>query len=71
LAGETPSKVYDFKQSNAGSESSILRSKKSGREEYKYNLFSMMDEAGNNGCKNGCFGSNELIASRIGSKAWN
>ena len=53
---ELGSKVYDFKGS-AASEKTTSLSRRS-KDEYKYNLFSMLDEAGNNGCRTGCCHSN-------------
>lgn len=50
------SKSYDFRVSTASDKAS--RSSRLKKDEYKYNLFSIIDEAGNNGCKNGCFHGN-------------
>lgn len=38
-------------------ENSLIKIRRD-KDEYKYNLFSLIDEGGNNGCRNGCFGSN-------------
>jgi len=53
---DCPPQIYDFKQSNVSTEG-ISRVRRN-RDEYKYNLFSLIDEAGNNGCHNGCCSSN-------------
>ena len=63
------SRAYEFRQSGASGTSSLLRMKKA-KEDYKYNLFSMLDEGGNNGCSGGCCGSNEVIAPKIHKRAW-
>jgi hypothetical protein len=49
-------RAYGFRQSTASKEDAGLWTRKD--REYKYNLFSLIDEGGNNGCKHGCFGSN-------------
>jgi hypothetical protein len=64
---EADVRAYGFRQSTVGREDSALWV---GKEEYKYNLFSLIDEGGNNGCKNGCFGSNEIFAPKISSNPW-
>jgi hypothetical protein len=62
------SKCYDFRGSTASDKATrVSRSKK---EEYKYNLFSALDEPGNTGCANGCFTSNEFVASRMNANPW-
>lgn len=47
---------------------SKLRNKK--KNEYKYNLYSMLDEPLNNGCNTGCFSNNEFCASKIPNHQW-
>ena len=50
-----------------------LQARKKG--DYKYNLFSMLDETGNKGCKSGggvgCWVDNELVAQRRNKTQWN
>lgn len=58
------SKMYDFRTSNS-SFKDIRR-----RDNYKYNLFSVIDEPGNLGCQSGCWHSNEIVASKIDSNPW-
>ncbi|CAM5999940.1 unnamed protein product [Sphagnum balticum] len=62
-------RVYNFKHIRVDSEFPALKTKKL-KEQYKYNLFSILDEAGNNGCRNGCFAGNEIIASRLRGKSF-
>ena len=62
------SKSYDFRGSNASDK--LTRLSRSRKEDYKYNLFSALDEPGNTGCANGCFHSNEIIASRVDNNPW-
>lgn len=47
--GVTSPRKYQFKQSLRGSQS-----KQQGQDEYRYNLFSVIDEACNNSCHKGC-----------------
>lgn len=36
----------------------------------KYNLFSIFDECGNNGCKKDCWKGNEIYVPKITSNQW-
>jgi len=58
---------YKFKQ-DLLSEGSRIQSKLK-KKEYKYNLFSLLDEIGNNGCSAG-LSENELCAPRRTHTEW-
>jgi hypothetical protein len=57
----SPPKVYNFRQS--------MRSQGEGskisKDEYRYNLFSLVDDACNNSCHRGCCAENEIIAGKV------
>jgi hypothetical protein len=58
---------YQFKQSLRGSES---RQAAGGQDEYRYNLFSVVDEGCNSSCHRGCCADNEFIASKVQGRGW-
>lgn len=60
---ENNSNFYDFRASKVSDKSNKISRK--SKDEYKYNLFSALDEAGNTNCRSGCFHSNEIVASKI------
>jgi hypothetical protein len=64
-------KSYRFDKKMTGSKNrSELQASKKG--DYKYNLFSILDEAGNQGCKAGsCRMGNEIVAPRRNKVQWN
>jgi hypothetical protein len=53
---------YQFKQSLRGSETRQING---GQDEYRYNLFSVVDEGCNSSCHRGCCADNEIIASKV------
>ena len=60
--------MYDFKTSSVSEKNT--RKSRVRRDDYKYNLFSVLDEPTNTGCKTGCCHSNEIVASRINNNPW-
>lgn len=67
-SNENHSKLYDFRSSTLSDK--IARNTRKSKEEYKYNLFSALDEPGNTNCQSGCCHTNEIIASKIEYNPW-
>jgi hypothetical protein len=67
-ANENYAKLYDFKSSTISDK--IARNTRKSKDEYKYNLFSALDEQGNTNCQSGCCHNNEIIASKIEYNPW-
>jgi hypothetical protein len=60
---------YQFKQNLRDSQS--RKHKDTGKDEYRYNLFSVVDEGCYASCRQGCCADNEIIASKVQERAWN